>query len=188
MNLKDHTKPFLTFSWRVVSIHSIAYFIAGICAFLFNFNKNFDLVYFSLILRPLYFVQVASEAGLQVIHGFLLSLFLYPIKDAFLKEKTGWLKLLVLIFGLSYVSNIRPTFGSFQAYTSSKIFLKSYLLGIPEALIHTFLFSFFIPLWYRKEHKAWNITTIVVLAIIVIINLLGVLFGHGITQSQFFSY
>ena len=171
------------FIWRVASMHTIAYFIAGIFALLFmNYREQFASETMAAIMRPVDSPLVALGPSLQIFRGIIIALVLLPFKDIII-SKNGWIKLLVLILGLSYISTIGPTFGSFDGYIYTKVPLQYHLLGIPETLLYVFLFSFFLILWFKKPGKAWNIITAILVVLIVIMSLLGYLSSSGlITQ------
>ncbi len=170
----------LTFIWRATSLHVISYFIAGIFALLFmNYREQFASDTLAVIMRPVDSPLVALGPSLQLIRGIIIALVLLPF-IGIISSKNGWIKLLFLILGLSYISTIGPTFGSFDGYIYTKIPYQYHLLGIPETLIYVFLFSFFLFLWYRKPAKTWNIITIILVVLIVIMSLLGYLASTGI--------
>ena len=180
---KSQKNEIVTFIWRVVSIHTIAYFIAGIFALLFmNYKEQFASEFMSTIMRPIDSPWVAIGSGLQLFRGIIIALVLLPFKDIFL-SKNGWVKLAGLILGLSYISTIGPTFGSFEGYIYTKIPLQYHLLGVPETLLYVFFFSFLLFLWYKKPVKTWNIVTTILVILIVIINILGYLSSIGLIQQ-----
>ena len=173
----------LEFIWRIASAHTIAYFIAGILALVFmNYKDVFAAETISAIMRPVESPWVVLGAGLQIFRGIIIALVLLPFKETFI-SKNGWIKFAVLILGLSYVSTIGPTFGSFEGYIYTKMPLQYHLLGIPEALIYTFLLTFIISIWYRKQSKALNIISIVLVALIILMSLLGLLSNLGIIKT-----
>lgn len=182
MNSKK--REILEFFWRITSIHTIAYFIAGIFALIFmNYKEQFAVGIMSVIMRPIESPWVAVGAGLQIFRGLIIALVLYPFKDVFLSSKKGWIKLWALILGLSYISTIGPTFGSFEGYIYTKVPLQYHLLGIPETLLYTFLFTFFISLWYKKPSKVWNIASIILVSLIILMSALGLLSSLGILKN-----
>ena len=171
------------FIWRIASSHTIAYFIAGIFALLFmNYKEEFASEIMSVIMRPVESPWVALGAGLQIFRGIIIALVLLPFKDALL-SKNGWTKLSVLILGLSYFSTIGPTFGSFEGYIYTKIPIQYHLLGLPEALIYTFLFTFTISTWYRKPGKLIGIISIVLVSLIILMSFLGLLSSLGMIKN-----
>ena len=182
MNLNQKSES-VTFIWRVASIHTIAYFIAGIFALLFmNYKGHFASDIMSVIMRPIDSPWVALGSGLQLIRGIIIALVLLPFKEIVI-SKNGWIKLLGLVLGLSYISTIGPTFGSFEGYIYTKIPLQYHLLGIPETLLYVLLFSLPLFVWYKKPIKVWNIIVIILVVLIVIMNILGYLSSMGLIKQ-----
>jgi hypothetical protein len=145
-----------------------------------EYEKQFATDSLSVIMKSIDSPWVAVGPALQIFRGFIIALVLYPFKDVFLSSKYGWLKLWLLIIGLSYLSTIGPTFGSFEGYLYTKANLSDHLLGIPEMLLYTFLFSFFVCFWYKKPGKAWTIISIIFVVLIMIMSALGALSSLGI--------
>lgn len=180
----NERKDYLTFFWRISSIHVIAFFVAGIAAsLLLNYEKELTTGILSTFMRPMSSPWMAIGPTLEIFRGFIIAFVLYPFKDVFVSSKNGWLKLWFLIIGLSYLSTIGPAFGSFDGYLYTTVDLKYHLMGIPEMLLYTFLFSFFVCFWYKKPRKAWTIISIVAVVLIMIMGVLGVLSSLGILKN-----
>ena len=77
---------------------------------------------------------------LQIFRGILLALVLVPLRKVFFEEKNGLMKLGVIILGLSLLSTIGPTMGSFEGYIYTKIPYMYQMLGYPEAILYVLLF------------------------------------------------
>ena len=171
------------FIWRVASVHTIAYFIAGIFALIFmNYREQFASAIMSVIMRPVDSPYVALGPGLQLLRGLIIALVLLPFKDT-ITSKNGWIKLSGLILGLSYISTLGPTFGSFDGYIFTKVPLQYHLLGIPETLLYTALFSVLLFLWYKKPIRAWNIISVILVILITGISFLGYLASIGLIKQ-----
>jgi hypothetical protein len=182
MNQKQNNE-IATFIWRVISTHTIAYFVAGIFAvFFMHYKDQFAADIMSSIMRPFDSPWVALGAGLQIFRGIIIAFVLLPFKEILI-SRSGWIKLSGLILGLSYISTIGPTFGSFEGYIFTKIPLQYHLLGIPEALIYVFLFSISFYLWYKKPNKAWNIISTIFIILIVLMSFLGYLSSIGLIKQ-----
>ncbi len=125
---------------------------------------------------------VSLGAGLQIFRGIIIAIVLLPFKDIILSKK-GWLKLLGLILGLSYLSTIGPTFGSFEGYIYTKLPIQYHLLGIPETLAYAIPFSLLLILWYKNPTKSWKIITNILIILIVLMSVLGYLSSVGILPS-----
>ncbi len=182
-NMKPNKRSELSiFIWRVTSIHIIVYFIAGILALLvLNYKEQYVSGIMSSIMRPIDSPLVVLGPALQVFRGIIIAIVLFPFKDIII-SKNGWVKLLLLILGLSYISTIGPVFGSFDGYIYTKVPLQYHLFSIPETLLYTSLFSFLLYLWYNKENKVWNIITFILCSLIAIMNFLGYLSSIGLIK------
>lgn len=176
-------KETATFVWRVTATHTIAYFTAGIFALLvMNYKAHFASESMSAIMRPVDDPIVALGPGLQLLRGIIIALALLPFKDSFV-SKNGWIKLVGLVLGLSYLSTVGPTFGSFEGYIYTKVPIQYHLLGLPETLIYSFLFTGLLYLWYKKNAKAWTIVTAILVVLIVMMSILGYLSGIGLIEQ-----
>lgn len=182
--MKEKIKELKTFLWRVISLHTIAYFIAGIFALVFlNYTQQFNTGILAVLMKPMDSPWVAAGPGLQLIRGFILALVLYPFKNIFLATKRGWLKLGILIMGLSFFLTIGPISGSFEGIIYTNFGLQTHLLGIPEAILYTFIFSSLLFLWYRKPKKIWNILSISSVVLIILMSIAGVLSSLGMLTT-----
>ena len=83
------------------------------------------------------------------------------------------------ILGLSYFATIGPTFGSFDGYIYTKIPLQYHLLGLPETLIYSLLFTSMFALWYKMKNKTLNIISASLVALIVLMSVMGLLASLG---------
>lgn len=172
--MNERNDPLL-FIWRIASIHVIAYFLAGVLALtVLAYGEWFTEGSMEGIMRPVDSPWVAVGPGLQILRGIIIALVLYPFREVFLIPRNGWLKLWLLIVGLSYISTIGPTFGSFEGYIYTRASLAEHLLGIPEMLIYSFLFSFSVCAWYRKPRKAWTVLSMIGVVLIMVMSGLGV--------------
>lgn len=181
MNIASR-KPNTTFVWRITAVHTISYFVAGIFALVFmDYREHFASETMSVLMLPVDSSWVAAGPGLQPIRGLLIGLVLLPFKNVILSDK-GWLKLAGLILGLSYLSTIGPTVGSFDGYIYTKIPLQYHLLGIPETLLYVLLFSLLSFSWYAKPHKALNLIAIFCVGFILTMSIFGYLASIGLLQ------
>ncbi|MDD5698554.1 MAG: hypothetical protein PHH77_08040 [Victivallaceae bacterium] len=183
--MNEFKKEFITFCRRVVSLHVIVYFLAGIFALLcLNYEELFSNETTSLLMRPVDSPIVAAGPGLQIINGFMMSLYLFPFKTIFIAGKRSWLKLFFLLLGFSIFSPQSPTFGSLEGIIYTKIPIWNHLLSIPECLIYSILFSVLLFAWYKRPKKAWNILSVIAVMLIVLASVAGVLAAIGALGSN----
>ena len=169
----------IKFIWRIASAHTIAYFIAGLFAVTFlNYRELFNVGSLSFM-RSTDSPWVAAGPGLQIIKGIILGAVLYSFRSIFMDTKRGWLKFGMLIFGLSYVLTLSAAVGSFEGIIYTNIPLKIHFIGLSEILLYTTLFSGILWIWYRKESKLINISSIILTSIILLFSIMGVLASMG---------
>jgi hypothetical protein len=183
---KDSRKSFWRFSWRITSLHTIAYTIAGLFAlFTMGYKEHFSGVFLSNLMRPVNSPIVAWGPTLQLINGFIMSLFLFPIGKLLIdNRKNGWKILFLLLAGFSFFTPQVPGMGNFEGIVYTKAPLSIHLLGIPECLIYSLLFSSGFGFWYSKEKKWINTISIILSCLIVMMSALGYMDSIGILPKK----
>ena len=162
------------FTWRIVAAHVMAYFIAGLFAMnLFNYDELFASGTLSLFMKPTTAPIVALGPCLQMIRGIIMALVLLPIRKVFTEEKYGFLKLGLLIFGLSVLSTFAAAFGSVDGFIYTKLSFVEQIIGYPEAILWIFLFVGILWIFYKFEKKAINIIAVVMFILIVLMSIAG---------------
>lgn len=162
------------FLWRISASHIVSYFIMGVIfSTLLNYKGNFASSALSFM-RPTDSPWVAAGPSLQIIRGILFALVLWPIGEVFLQRKKGWVILWLLFLGLAILGTAGPTPGSLEGIIYTKIPIGYHLLGLPEAVLQTLLFSLFVFYWYKKPAKTWNVLMAIGVGLIVLMSLAGV--------------
>ncbi len=164
-----------TFAWRVIAAHVIAYFFAGILAMnLFDYSELFASGTISLLMKPTTTPIVALGGGLlQIIRGIIMALALLPLRKVFTEEKFGFLKLGLLILGLSVLSTFAAASGSVDGFIYTKLSVAEQIIGYPEAIVWISLFIGILWVFYKYEKKAINIAAVVLLLLIVLMSIAG---------------
>jgi hypothetical protein len=164
------------FAWRVIAAHVIAYFIAGLLAMnLFNYAELFSSGTFSLIMKPTTAPIIALGPCLQIIRGLIMALVLLPLRKIFTEEKYGFLKLGLLISGLSVLSTFSAALGSVDGFIYTKASFMEQIIGYPEAIMWIFLFTGILWIFYKFEKKTISIIAIILLILIVLMGIAGYL-------------
>jgi len=178
--MENSTHPtFGTFCWRVISLHMVTYFIFGILsATLFHYKDLFATETMSLLMKPVTSPWVAAGPMLQVIRGLIFALVLWPIRAVILKERYGWFYLWLLFLGLAILGTAGPSLGSTEGIIYTIIPVKQQLIGLPEVILQTLLFSVLLFYWYKKPLKAWNIINAVLVVLIILMSLAGALYSR----------
>lgn len=180
---KYHSSSFRTFLWRVTSLHMITYFLFGILAFsIFSYDKLYTSGILRDIMKPTNSLWVAAGPALQIIRGVLFAIILWPFKEIILFGKYGWLKLWLLFVGLSILGTAGPSPGSFEGVIYTKLSYHEHLIGTPEILLQTLSLSLLLFFWYKKPFKLFNIISIILVFIILLMSLGGSYLRYS-TQS-----
>lgn len=170
---------FPTFCWRTITTYMFAYMVAGSIAQIY-YSPIWDTGALSAIMRPMNSPWVALGPALQSINAFAMALILFPLRSIILGQKNGRAILFSLIAGFSIFVPQAPAPGSFEGLIYTKLSVFEHLIGLPEILIFSFLFSFGLYHWYKKPGIIWNIVSIVSIIVIVLISVLGYLAAIGI--------
>ena len=171
--MAEKHKENFKFVWRVIAAHVIAYFVAGTFAMnLFDYENLFSSGILSCVMKPTTDPFIAlGGTSLQVFRGIIVALILLPLRKVFTDEKYGFLKLGVLILGLSVLSTFGPAFGSIEGFIYTKMSVIEQIVGYPEALIWISLFVGILWSFYKFEKNAINIIAIILLALIVLMGI-----------------
>jgi hypothetical protein len=159
--------------WQVTYAHTIAYFIAGICV-VAVYRDLFTTGAIGSFMRPVDAPIVALGPVLQIFRGILLALILLPLRKTFFEEKHGLIKLGIITIGLSLLSTIGPTSGSFEGYIYTKIPYTHQLLGYPEAILYVLLFIGILYISTKYAHKKIiTVLSIIITALISFMSIMG---------------
>ena len=170
----EEKQSLIKYFWQIIYAHTIAYFIAGIFAVLvINYRDLYATEIISSFMHPVDSPIVALGPALQIFRGILIALILLPLRKTFFDEKRGLIKLGIIIIGLSLLSTIGPTMGSFDGYIYSRVPYKYQILGYPEAIVYVFLFIGILAVSKKYEHK--KIVTILSIVITVLISLMSIM-------------
>ena len=129
-----------------------------------NYRDLFATDVISSFMKPVDEPIVVLGPVLQIFRGILLALVLLPLRKVFFEEKNGLMKLGVIILGLSLLSTIGPTMGSFEGYIYTKIPYMYQMLGYPEAILHVSI---------KYAHR--RIITLLSILIMALICFLGIM-------------
>jgi hypothetical protein len=172
--MMDNKISTVKYFWQIIYAHTIAYFIAGIFAILVvNYRDLFATEIISSFMLPVDSPIVALGPFLQIFRGLLLASILLPLRKTFFEEKHGLIKLAIIIIGLSLLSTIGPTMGSFEGYIYTKIPYMYQVLGYPEAIIYVSLFIGILNISIKYCQR--RIITILSIVIVVIIGLMSIM-------------
>jgi hypothetical protein len=169
------------FLWRTTASHMIGYTVAGLFALAFmGYGTAFETGLVYAVMKPADTPITALGPALQFIPGAALALILYPFRGVFLSRREGWLRLLLLIGGLSLFNPQVPGPGNFEGLLYTNFSLAEHALGLPEQIGYSILFSGGLCLWHRRPGRAWNTAAAAGLVLIALMSLLGTLSALGL--------
>ena len=182
--MTEKKKENFKFVWRITAAHVIAYFIAGLFATnLFDYENWFSSGILSSVMKPTTDPIIPIGASLfQIIRGIFIALVLLPVRKVFTEEKYGFLKLGLLILGLSVLSTFGPAFGSIEGFIYTKLPIIEQIMSYPEAILWISLFVGILWAFYKFKNKAIHIIAIFLLTLIVFMGIAGYLHALGIIQ------
>lgn len=181
---KTPNQNLILFCWRISAAHTIAYTIAGFFGLIImNYKIHFVSQALSMFMRPINSPWVAIGPSLQIIIGIFIGLILFPIQDSLIFSKKGLFKIFLLIFGLSIFAPQVPGPGSVEGIIYTNIPVKYHLLGLPETIIYSILFSVIVYCWNNHPKKIWNICMATGLGLVVLLSIAGLLSSIGLIAN-----
>lgn len=167
---------FRQFWFRATACHMVSYFVAGLLAYtLMDYKGLFQTPGLSQLMLPIDSPWIAAGPALQVFRGLVLAVVLYPFRRVFLDESKGWLKLFVLVVGLSVLSPSGPAPGSLEGLLYTKLTLMQHLRGLPEVVLQNLMFAWAFVAWTLRPKKAWVIGMSIATGVIVLMGVSGAL-------------
>ncbi len=144
-------KTFLVFALRIIVVHTLTYFIFGlIWSNVFHYGTIFQLPIIRDYMLPIDQHNVLMGPFLQPVRGLILALGLWPIRGLLLQSKRGWLILwgLFLTFGILSTPAAAPS--SIEGMLYTRLPLWYHLMGYPEIVLQTLVFSIWLVWWERR--------------------------------------
>ncbi|MFK4806257.1 hypothetical protein ACI3KX_10335 [Microbacterium sp. ZW CA_36] len=135
------SRPVAGFLVRVTLAHVVTYFAVGlVAATVFNYEELFAQPIIRDFMRPFGSVAVIVGPLLQVVRGLIIAAVLLPFRSV-LVARLGWLWLWLLFIGVGILSTPAAAPGSLEGAVYSQLPWWYHLIGMPEMLVQTLLFS-----------------------------------------------
>lgn len=167
---------FAAFAWRVLSLHVLTYFLIGLAAFLvFDYRRAFETTELRYLMRPTTSPWVAAGPALQIFRGILFAAILYPLAAFILSRKDSVLLLWSLFIGFAILGTAGPSPGSLEGIIYTKLPISLHLMGLPEVVLQTLLFSAGLVLWCRKPARWKNVASGIGVAAVFLMSIAGFL-------------
>lgn len=148
---KGNLKGYL---FRFSIVHVIIYvLIALVFRNYLNYNEQFTSSVLYNNFRDADSIIMRFAPLFQLGRGIFLGLIIYPIYNSIINVKNGWLKLFVLLWGLSLIGSVAATPGSIEGFIYTSTPIIEHLLGLPEVTLQTLLFALVFVKWEERSLK-----------------------------------
>lgn len=155
MNTTNNWKAFFTFALRVIIVHMATYFLFGIImSNVFDYAEIFKREIIRDYMLPMDEHNVILGPFLQPIRGLIFAIGVWPIRGLLIEKKRGWLILWGLLVTIGILSTPAAAPASIEGMLYSKIPMWYHLMGLPEILLQTLLFSIWLVWWERQTEKS----------------------------------
>jgi len=154
MSAKSNWKGFLMFAIRVMIVHMITYFIFGIImSNVFDYGEIFKREIIRDYMIPMDEHNIVLGPFLQPLRGLIFAIGLWPFRDFLIEKKLGWLYLWGLIVTMGILSTPAAAPSSIEGVLYSRLPMWYHLMGLPEILLQTLVFSIWLVWWERQAVK-----------------------------------
>jgi hypothetical protein len=160
MSTENNWKAFLMFSVRVMIAHTITYFLFGlIMSNVFDYGEIFKQEIIRDYMLPIDEHNVLIGPFLQPLRGFIFAIGLWPFREILIEKKRGWLYLWGLIVTIGILSTPAAAPSSIEGVLYSRLPMWYHLMGLPEILLQTLVFSIWLVWWERQAAKSHEAAT-----------------------------
>jgi hypothetical protein len=154
MSTKSNWKDFLMFAIRVMIVHMITYFVFGIImSNVFDYGEIFKREIIRDYMIPMDEHNIVLGPFLQPLRGLIFAIGLWPFREVLIEKKLGWLYLWGLIVTMGILSTPAASPSSIEGVLYSKLPMWYHLMGLPEILLQTLVFSIWLVWWERQAVK-----------------------------------
>jgi len=165
---------------KTIVTHTITYFVFGVLAlFVFDYTRQFAETDLRFMMRPITDPLVMAGPLLQPIRGLLFGALLFILRETFFTTQWGWLRLWLVLVVFGVIGAPGPVPGSLEGMIYTKIPLPLQLMGLPETVLQTLVFSRLLCYWVDHPKKRWLSWFLgVVFAVVIVLPVLGLLAGR----------
>ncbi|MEI7847995.1 MAG: hypothetical protein WCK35_19500 [Chloroflexota bacterium] len=151
MKTQNNWKSFLSFALRVIVAHVATYFMFGILmSNVFDYGDIFRREIIRDYMLPFEEHNIVIGPFLQPIRGLIFAIGLWPIRSLLIEKKHGWLTLWGLLVTIGILSTPSAAPSSLEGMLYSKLPMWYHLMGFPEIMLQTLVFSIWLVWW---EHQ-----------------------------------
>ena len=133
------------FVLKATGLHLLTYVVCGIIfSVLFDYHSLFTMEGVKDFMKEVGGTSTHIGPWVNVLRGILFGLALLLFKDSFIGQKFGWLKLWGILSIIGIINTPGPAPFSIEGVVYTKLPLKFHLLGAPEILLQTLMFSYLV--------------------------------------------
>lgn len=140
------------FVLRATVIHVVTYFVIGIIAALaIDYASLFEEPVIRDYMRPFGSVSLFIGPIVQIVRGIIVGVVLLPFRAA-IAGRFGWLWLWLLLVGIGIFSTYAAAPSSIEGIVYTKLPPWYHVIGLPEMLVQSLLFSTLLALYLRHPN------------------------------------
>jgi len=173
---------FLNFILKVIIAHTFTYFLFGfLMSNIFDYIEIWQQDVIKEYMRPYNSPWIMAGPFLQPIRGILFAIGIWPIREIILYKKNGWLVLwgIIVIFGILSTPAAAPC--SVEGILYTQLPLWFHLIGLPEILLQTLLFSILLTYWIKRpqiSETATSVSKLKRIFLLVLFSIMIACFGY----------
>lgn len=154
MDPLDRKVTFAGFALRVIVVHTVTYFVFGmIMSNLLGYAELFKQDVIKDYMLPVGDHRLLAGPFLQPIRGLIFAIGLWPLRELLIASKRGWLILWGLLVTIGILSTPAASPGSLEGIVYTRLPLSYHLIGLPEIVLQTLVFSVFLVGWERQRAR-----------------------------------
>jgi hypothetical protein len=152
MKAQSNWKTFPPFALKVIVAHMATYFIFGIIfSNIFDYGEIFQRPIIRDFMIPMDEHNIVLGPFMQPIRGLIFAIGLWPLRDFLIEKKRGWLTLWGLLTTIGILSTPAASPSSIEGILYSKLPMWYHLMGLPEVVVQTLIFSIWLVWWERHS-------------------------------------
>jgi hypothetical protein len=179
--MADGKVSLVTLTIKTVTVHTVTYSLVGFLAFtVLDYGRLFAQPHMKVVMRQTDDPWVMAGPLLQPVRGLLFALAFYPLRGVLFGRKDGWLVLWLELIILGILSPFGASPGSVEGMIYTIWPVRSHVIGLPEVLLQSLLFSVVLCYWVRHSEQKWlNWTLGILLFLVLLLPALGLLTRQG---------
>jgi hypothetical protein len=140
------------FALRVIIAHTLTYFIFGmIMSNVFDYGELFKREIVRDYMLTIGDHNVLAGPFLQPVRGLIFAIGLWPLRTLLIEKKRGWLILWGLLVTIGILSTPAASPGSIEGMLYTRLPMWYHLIGYPEIMLQTLVFSIWLVGWERQS-------------------------------------